>query len=262
MPPPPRAARSARAASAADAAPRAVRAGARGGRRRAGGGPAATRRRLLDAAGALFAARGFRGATLREIAERAGTNLAAANYHFGSKEGLYLEVAREHFDRLARRLVELGADVGGDEDLARASRAELEARLYARVRTMLSSFLVDDPIHAALMQRELLDPSDALPVIVRRWVLPLRAATERLLARLAPELEPAEIARASFSVMGQVVFYLTHRPALLLMTGRRSWPAGFVDEVAAHVTAFSLGGLERQRAARAGRRAARRGSRR
>lgn len=211
---------------------------------------AATRRRLLDAAGERFAARGFRGATLREIAARAGANLAAANYHFGSKEALYLEVAREHFDALERRLAEQGAGFAAEDDLAGRSRAELEALLRARVRTMLRSFLEEDPIHAALMQRELLDPSAALPVIVRRWVQPMRQALERILGRLAPELAPEEIARATFSTVGQVAFYLSHRPALLLMMERRAWPRGFVDEVAEHVTAFTLGGLDRLRSRR------------
>jgi AcrR family transcriptional regulator len=221
-------------------------------RRSAGARPeagAATRRRLLDAAGERFAALGFRGATLREIAERAGANLAAANYHFGSKEALYLEVAREHFEGLERRLADAGAGIAGEDDLAGRSRAELESLLRARVRTLLRSFLEDDPVHAALMQRELLDPSDALQVIVRRWVVPLREAIERILARLAPELTPAERMRSSFSVVGQVAFYLTHRPALLLMMERRSWPRGFVDEVAEHVTEFALGGVERLRLA-------------
>jgi len=217
------------------------------------GGPDAgadTRRRLLDAAGERFAALGFRGATVREIAERAGANLAAANYHFGSKEALYLEVARERFAALERRLVEQGAEIASDDDLAGRSREELEGLLRARVHTMLRSFLEDDSIHAALMQRELLDPSDALQMIVRRWVTPLRQAIERILARLAPELTPAERMRSSFSAVGQVAFYLTHRPALLLMMERRSWPRGFVEEVAEHVTEFTLGGIERLRAGR------------
>jgi AcrR family transcriptional regulator len=214
------------------------------------GGPSATRRKLLDAAGASFAARGFRGATLREIAARAGANLAAANYHFGSKEGLYLEVAREHFEALERRLAEQGAGIASEDDLAGRSREELEALLRARLRTMLRSFLEDDPIHAALMQRELLDPSDALPVIVRRWVIPMREAILRIVARLAPELTPAERMRVGFSAVGQVAFYLTHRAALLQMMERRDWPRGFVEEVAEHVTEFTLGGLERMRSRR------------
>ncbi|MFG3259798.1 TetR/AcrR family transcriptional regulator [Streptomyces sp. NPDC048172] len=49
---------------------------------------AATRERLLDAAEALFAERGFTGTSLRAATERAGANVAAVNYHFRSKEGL------------------------------------------------------------------------------------------------------------------------------------------------------------------------------
>jgi AcrR family transcriptional regulator len=204
----------------------------------------ATRERLLEAAGRLFAERGYRGATLREIAEAAGANLAAANYYFGSKERLYLEVAREHFERLERRLAERGADAR-EEELADLSRAELAARLRARVRTMLGSLLEEDPIHAALMQRELLDPSEALPLIVRRWIDPLRRAMDRIVAHLVPGMPAEQVERCTRSIVGQVAFYLTHRPALLLLMGRRAWPRGFADEAADHITEFALGGIER-----------------
>ncbi len=44
--------------------------------------------------------------------------------------------------------------------------------------------------------------------------------------------------------MGQVIFYFTHRPALLLMMHRRAYPAGFLDAITDHVVAFTLGGLD------------------
>ncbi|HPZ83759.1 MAG TPA: TetR family transcriptional regulator, partial [Thermogutta sp.] len=53
-----------------------------------------TKSRLLTAAGELFAERGFEGATARQICERAGVNLAAINYHFKSKEQLYIEAVK------------------------------------------------------------------------------------------------------------------------------------------------------------------------
>src|SRR5260221_9866649 len=52
-----------------------------------------TRQRLIDAALEIFAAYGFEGASTRMLADRAGANLAAIPYHFGSKEGLYLAAA-------------------------------------------------------------------------------------------------------------------------------------------------------------------------
>src|SRR5271165_6110376 len=54
----------------------------------------ATRQHLLEAAGEVFAEVGFRDATVREICQRAGANVAAINYHFGDKETLYVEVLR------------------------------------------------------------------------------------------------------------------------------------------------------------------------
>jgi hypothetical protein len=63
------------------------------------------------------------------------------------------------------------------------------------------------------------DPSDALPVIVKQFIDPQRRAMDRLVARLAPGLSPAEVERCTRSLVGQVFFYLTHRPALLLLMG-------------------------------------------
>jgi AcrR family transcriptional regulator len=56
--------------------------------------PAETRESLLRAAIAVFSARGFEGASVREITQAANANQAAINYHFGGKEGLYREVLK------------------------------------------------------------------------------------------------------------------------------------------------------------------------
>lgn len=56
------------------------------------GDPAETRRGILEAAEACFASAGFAGATTRQVATRAGVNVATLHYHFGNKEGLYRAV--------------------------------------------------------------------------------------------------------------------------------------------------------------------------
>jgi len=59
-----------------------------------------TKQRILDSAESLFARHGFAGASLRQVTASANVNLAAVNYHFGSKENLINEVFRRRLDAL------------------------------------------------------------------------------------------------------------------------------------------------------------------
>jgi AcrR family transcriptional regulator len=60
-----------------------------------------TEQRLLEAAGQIFAEKGFRAATINEICTRAEANIAAVNYHFDSKERLYVEAVRHAYKSCA-----------------------------------------------------------------------------------------------------------------------------------------------------------------
>jgi AcrR family transcriptional regulator len=64
-----------------------------------------TKNRILDAAEGLFANKGFNGTSLREITSQADVNLAAVNYHFGSKKELIKSVMSRYMDELSPRLV-------------------------------------------------------------------------------------------------------------------------------------------------------------
>lgn len=90
-----------------------------------------TKERILGAAEDLFARHGFAGASLRQVTAAANVNLAAVNYHFGSKENLIEEVFRRRLDELnARRLAAL-AEVNAD------GKADLEQVLAAFIRPAL-----------------------------------------------------------------------------------------------------------------------------
>jgi AcrR family transcriptional regulator len=219
-------------------------------------GREATRERVVAAAAELFAERGFRGTTMRAIAERSGANLASAHYHFGSKQKLYLEVASSMFLGLEQRLAERGLSPSPAE-LAQLSRAELAELLRARIEALLVALLEPPGLHGTLVLRELCDPSPALREIVRRFIDPMRRGMERIVRRREPALSGGDAERCVRSIAGQVFFYRTHRPALLQMMGRRSYPRGFEKEAAAHVLEFSLAGIERVASRRPGRRAAR-----
>jgi AcrR family transcriptional regulator len=66
-----------------------------------------TKDRILGAAEELFAQHGFGGTSLRQVTSRADVNIAAVNYHFGSKENLINEVFRRRMDEMSHRRLEL-----------------------------------------------------------------------------------------------------------------------------------------------------------
>ncbi len=92
---------------------------------------ASTRDRILDAAEGLFAEQGFHLTTLRQITEAAAANLAAVNYHFGSKQALIGAVFRRRLDALnAARLERLAAiENGPGPDLEAVLEAFIEPAL-------------------------------------------------------------------------------------------------------------------------------------
>lgn len=109
--------------------------------------PFSTKERILDAAEQLFARHGFAGASLRQVTSRAGVNLAAVNYHFGSKEKLHEEVFRRRLDILNQR-----------------RREALDAlRADATLEDVLTAF-----IHPALALSRETDGGDAFVRIMAR----------------------------------------------------------------------------------------------
>ena len=112
--------------------------------------PASPRGRILEAARELFARRGFDGASTRDIAERAGVNLAMLGYYYGGKELLYRRVVAGQFAALIRELTaELPAKLSPEEFV------------LGQVRRMVS-LLRRHPDWVQLVRRELADGGERL----------------------------------------------------------------------------------------------------
>ena len=202
-----------------------------------------TKDRLVAAATALFAERGFHGTTVRDIAERAGANVAAGNYHYGSKKELYLQVLRTHFQAMRALLTRRRASVPQSE-LSGLSPSELDELLETRIRTMLEVLLGPPPgLHGTLMVREFVDPSEALPDIVDEFIRPMKAEMEQIVAHRMPELDTRDVERCVMSIVGQVLFFRFAMPVALEIIGRKKYPREFCRETAEHIAAFSLGGM-------------------
>lgn len=200
-----------------------------------------TKERLLEAAGEVFAERGFRQATVRAICRRAGANVAAVNYHFGGKQRLYAETLK-YGAHIA--LAKFPPDAG----LPRGA-APREA-LYVFVLSFLRRFLeLGTPDwHGKLCAREMIEPTAALDDLVREVIVPLsRRLQEIVRALLGPRASESRVRLAALSVVGQCMLYRHNRPVLERLYGPETASARQIERLARHITDFSLGGLQQIR---------------
>jgi AcrR family transcriptional regulator len=202
-----------------------------------------TRAKLLESAGRVFAERGFYGATVREICRRARANVAAVNYHFGDKLGLYTEVLR-----LSIRASDLDAARTAPPAAVDPER-RLRAFIHERVHSLFSA---DRPAWAfRLMAHEFAQPTPALARVVDDVLRPASAGLRETVGALLGLPADHETTRlCAHSVIGQIVFYVVGRPILArLWPGLRMTPPQ-LGRIAAHIADFSLAYVRRAPAPR------------
>src|SRR4051812_36059503 len=127
----------------------------------------ATQEKIFDAAERLFAERGFDGTSLREITTEAGVNLAAVNYHFGSKEDLYRETFLRRMrpmNELRHRLLDQAEQISGDRRVPTRTALDILFRpilslshsgspgVHPFVRCMARNFIDPQPFMQAVVQ--------------------------------------------------------------------------------------------------------------
>jgi AcrR family transcriptional regulator len=199
-----------------------------------------TRHRLIEAAGEVFASQGFRGATVRDICQRAEANVASVNYHFGDKEGLYLEVLKyAHTCAFTKYPPDMGLKPG----------ATAKQKLHAFVRSFLFRVLdTGRPAwHGKLMMREIADPTGALDVIVKDGIRPHFARLREIVSELmGPKLaaDPERVRYAAWSVVGQCIFYFFGRPVIMNLHPSQGYGPDDIEAMARHVTDFSVAALK------------------
>lgn len=191
----------------------------------------------MDAAGPLFAERGFRSTTVREICDLANANQAAINYHFGDKEQLYIECVR-HAGQVCMTRTPMPTWPEGTPP---------QEKLRDFVRMFLNRVAVDhEPAwHAQLVMREMLIPTQACAEFVKNYVHPtigiLREIVNELLPPGIPERKRMLI---GFSIVGQILHYRSARPVLNLLVGPETFRTLDVETLTDHITGFSLAALE------------------
>lgn len=195
-----------------------------------------TRQKLLEAAGEVFAAKGFQAATVREICSRAGANLAAVNYHFGDKEQLYIAAVRHAHS----------AGTGQPNGhWPPGTPAEDKLRRYVKhlLRNMLQS---NKPAwHAQLIFREMFAPTGACVELVEADIRPAMKTLLDIIDELVPPETPAEDRHmVAFSIIGQCIFFHADNRVAELLVGEEEYRGYGVEKLSVHIAGFSLAAIQ------------------
>src|SRR5215210_5505457 len=187
-----------------------------------------TRERIADAAGEIFAERGFDGTTVRDICQRAGANIAAVNYYFGDKQRLYVEaVVRAHRWRMEQaRLPDWSEGTPAETKLS-----DFIATFFRRVLTG-----PDDTWHTKLVMREMAHPTAACAELVQSSIRPQFEILLAILRELLPADVSAEQLRlTAFSIVGQCVFYHFADPVVRKLLASEEYSELDVRKLAQHI---------------------------
>ena len=195
-----------------------------------------TRDRLLKAGEQLFAERGFKNVTVRDICRVARANVAAVNYHFGDKMGLYREVLQIAIDAV-RATTEEGRRAGEGQP------PEEKLRRYLSVFLRRVTTPGHENVHR-LIQREIDDPTAAFDAFVEEGVRPRVEYVATIVAEMIGRQPSDRLAlRCVGSILSQTIVYVRRNPiAERLGFTFRGTPAQ-IEEAARHIADFSVAGI-------------------
>jgi AcrR family transcriptional regulator len=197
-----------------------------------------TRDRIILAAGPIFAQKGFKNTTVREICDAANVNVASINYYFSDKQGLYTETVIQAREMRAQQFPHRELD----------ENQPPEEKLKNIVVTLLNRMMAmqTEPWQVRLIMREILQPTEASKKLVKAYFRPffesLLSVIDELVGVRLPDHERHQL---GFSVIGQCMHYRISAEMISMMISKAEYQQSYqIEQLADHITSFSLGGIE------------------
>jgi AcrR family transcriptional regulator len=195
--------------------------------------------RILDAAEELFMQHGFEGTSMRQLTARAGVNLAAVNYHFGSKHALIEAVFRRRLDPMnAERIAEL-------ERLEASTGLSPESIIRAFVRPGLR--MIEDARGGRnfirLLGRTYTEPAKTVRALIGQMYAPTMERYKSALERALPQMPRDELVWRMHFMFGTLAYTLAATDTVQLIAGCKPedrYDARLLEE---RLTAFLAAGL-------------------
>ncbi|MGD8450209.1 MAG: TetR/AcrR family transcriptional regulator [Phycisphaerae bacterium] len=196
-----------------------------------------TIKRILDAAGPIFADKGFREAHVRDICEAAGVGLASVNYHFGDKNQLYVRVVEAAFEYV----------IQNEPTPTWPPGTPLTERMRTCIHDLARRTLrpKDESWQERLLTREIHAPTPGCEGVIHKHInehlQPLTALLNEVLPADLPDIERW---RYVLTITGQILHYDSHRDVIAVIIGEAAdGPAFSAEALAEHITRFTLAAL-------------------
>lgn len=200
-----------------------------------------TRERIIDCAGDMFGQKGFRETTIRAIAEAAGVNVAAINYHFRDKEGLYAEVIEDIFSRGFQRFPSLIPETEPPLSPEEKLKVFIKGTVY---RLLSPEGWGGQRGKGRLIAREMLEFTQPFAQVVQRYIKPHKDELVIILRDIVGEtVGRDDILFSVVSILGQCIYYVYATSLIELVAPEYAPLENNIDRIVEHVFRFSMGGL-------------------
>lgn len=202
--------------------------------------PLSTKERIIEKASDIFGHEGFKAATIRKIAAAADVNIAAINYHFRDKEGLYREVLNDIF---LKGFEKYPSVPGPDES------QDPVYRLKVFIRSLFYRFLSEDGWQGPagkgrLIAKEFLDPTPAFEDIVETYIKPHKEILVSIVSDVSGgRIDARQLVPCALSIIGQCIYYAFASPVISKIAHDLNPTREKLDFLSDHVLQFSLGGI-------------------
>jgi TetR/AcrR family transcriptional regulator, regulator of cefoperazone and chloramphenicol sensitivity len=198
-----------------------------------------TRHALLEAAGEIFVQKGFWEATNADICARAGVNTALINYHFGSKENLYVESWKYAFKK---SLEKYPTDGGVNPN------APVKERFYGQILSLMQRIADPANFDFDIIHKEMANPTGLLDEVIVQAIEPseqnLKSVIRELFGEKASE---KQVLFSHMIIKGQCFGPMLHLRRIRRegnLFPHKKLPLNFdIEELAGHIVQFSLSGI-------------------
>lgn len=204
-----------------------------------------TRSRILRAAEKIFARGGYRAMTLREVTNEADVNLAAVNYHFGSKTNLMHALIHERFDPINRRRLQLLDEQIQTHAPQPVSLEAIFDALFRPLFTGLESAPVKETTPMQIIGRALTEPADFMRSLHKELFAELSARFMHEIQRACPDLSEAQLQYRFFLSISTMIGTVIQQVGLETISGGKL-DGSNLDRIRKELLAYVVAGFRQK----------------